>query len=221
MGLKPEADDSTEDLCVLNDVCFYDIPAKRWMPPSWSFSDDPLVPPPKPRYAHLSSVSGDRLFVIGGQDLDSVWLDDVYIYDLSARSWITRRDYPRHCGTYRSVAVSAGLRVHQPQEEARHPSPSSASGRPLFHTGHASSSTPTTLTSRDNLIHLPYSAHPTDDFPNEIFLYSNYNVSKFLLFYPTSYSQWRFPSLLTSNANLRYLRHCPMANSALRMLLRP
>lgn len=188
MGLKPEADDSTEDLCVLNDVCFYDIPAKRWMPPSWSFSDDPLVPPPKPRYAHLSSVSGDRLFVIGGQDLDSVWLDDVYIYDLSARSWITRRDYPRHCGTYRSVAVSAGLRVHQPQEEARHPSPSSASGRPLFHTGHASSSTPTTLTSRDNLIHLPYSAHPTDDFPNEIFLYSNYNVSKFLLFYPTSYS---------------------------------
>jgi leucine-zipper-like transcriptional regulator 1 len=181
MGLKPEVDDSTEDLCVLNDVCFYDIPAKRWMSPSWSFKDNPLVPPPKPRYAHLSSVSGDRLFIIGGQDLDSAWLDDVYIYDLSSRSWALRRDYPRHCGTYRSVAVSADLRVHLPQEEARNPSPSAAPGRPLFHAGQASSSAPTASTSRDNLIHLPYSAQPTYDFPNEIFLYSNYNVSNFFL----------------------------------------
>jgi leucine-zipper-like transcriptional regulator 1 len=179
MGLKPEADDSTEDLCVLNDVCFYDIPAKRWMSPSWSLQDNPLVPSPKPRYAHLSSVSGDRLFIIGGQDLDSVWLDDVYIYDLNARTWALRRDYPRHCGTYRSVAVSADLRVHFPQQETRNPSPSAAPSRPLFHAGQASSSPPNALTSRDNPIHLPYSAQPTDDFPNEIFLYSNYNVSKF------------------------------------------
>lgn len=175
MGLKPEADDNTEDLCVLNDVCFYDIPARRWMPPSWSINENPLVPPPKPRYAHLSSVSGDRLFIIGGQDLDSVWLDDVYIYDLSSRTWILKRGYPRHCGTYRSVAVSADLRVHLPQEEDRNTSP--GHGTPLFSAG--KSPAPTSLTSRDALIHLPYSSQPTDEFPNEIFLYSNYNVSKF------------------------------------------
>ncbi|KAI0300323.1 hypothetical protein BC826DRAFT_992690 [Russula brevipes] len=174
MGLKPDSDDSTEDLCVLNDVCFYDIPARRWMPPSWSLNENPLVPLPKPRYAHLSSVSGDRLFIIGGQDLESVWLDDVYIYDLSTRAWVLKRDYPRHCGTYRSVAVSADFRVHLPQEEARNPSP--GPGKPLFRAGKMPSA-PTPLTPRDTLIHLPYSAQPTDDFPNEIFLYSNYNFT--------------------------------------------
>ena len=179
MGLKPEADDNAEDLCVLNDVCFYDIPARRWMPLSWSINENPLVPPPKPRYAHLSSVSGDRLFIVGGQDLDSVWLDDVYIYYLSSRTWILKRGYSRHCGTYRSVAVSADLRVHLPQEEGRNTSP--GHGAPLFRAG--KSPAPTSLTPRDTLIHLPYSTQPTDDFPNEIFLYSNYNVSNlFCLF---------------------------------------
>lgn len=176
MGLKSEADDSTEDLCVLNDVRFYDIPARRWVQPSWSLNENPIIPLPKPRYAHLSSVSGDRLFIIGGQDLDSVWLDDVYIYDLKARTWVLKRDYPRHCGTYRSVAVSADLRVHLPHEEDRHSSPSP--GRPLFRAGKSPSPAPTSLTSRDTLIHLPYSTQSTEDFPNEIFLYSNYNVSK-------------------------------------------
>ncbi|KAH9065458.1 hypothetical protein EDB87DRAFT_1750446 [Lactarius vividus] len=173
MGLKPEADEGTEDLCVLNDVCFYDIPARRWMPPSWSLKENPVIPLPKPRYAHLSSVSGDRLFVIGGQDLDSVWLDDVYIYDLPTRTWVLRRDYPRHCGTYRSVAVSADLRVHLPQQVSRNHSPP---GKPLFRTGQQIL-VPTSLTSRDTLIHLPYSAQSTDDSPNEIYLYSNYNFT--------------------------------------------
>ncbi len=150
MGLKPEVDDSTEDLCVLNDVCFYDIPARRWMPPSWSLNENPIIPPPKPRYAHLSSISRDKLFIIGGQDLESVWLDDVYIYDLVTRTWILKRDYPRN---------------KSPRADG-----------PLFHAGKSQSSSPPSLTSRDSLIHLPYSTQPTDDFPNEIFLYSNYNV---------------------------------------------
>ncbi len=178
MGLKPEAEEGTEELCVLNDVCFYDIPARRWMPPSWSLQEHPFVPLPKPRYAHLSSVSGDKLFIIGGQDLDSVWLDDVYIYDLPAKTWVLRRDYPRHCGTYRSVAVSADLRVHLPHEGPRNHSP--GPGKPLFRTGQQTSA-PASLTSRDTLIHLPYSAQATDDFPNDIYLYSNYNVSQLIV----------------------------------------
>ncbi|KAF8258210.1 galactose oxidase [Lactarius quietus] len=175
MGLKPEADEGAEDLCVLNDVCFYDIPAKRWMPPSWSLKENPLISLPKPRYAHLSSVSGDRLFIIGGQDLDSVWLDDVYIYDLPARTWVLRRDYPRHCGTYRSVAVSADLRVHLPQEVSRNHSPTH--GKPLFRTSQQTLAPTSHTPPRDTHIHLPYSAQSTDDFPNEIYLYSNYNFT--------------------------------------------
>jgi hypothetical protein len=197
MGLKPEADDSTEDqdLCVLNDVCFYDISARRWMPPSWSLNENPLIPPPKPRYAHLSSISRDKLFIIGGQDLESVWLDDVYIYDLGARNWILKREYPRHCGTYRSVAVSADLRIHLPQEDVRNVSP--GSDGPLFRAGKSQSSAQTPTTSRDSLIHLPYSTQPTDDFPNDIYLYSNYNVSNLLACSNISLSSCGLPSLLT------------------------
>ncbi|KAI0269791.1 galactose oxidase [Gloeopeniophorella convolvens] len=175
MGLKPDADESSEDLCVLNDICFYDIAANSWMPSSWSLRENPQIPPPKPRYAHLSSISGDRLFIIGGQDLDSVWLDDVYVFDLGSMTWVLQRDYPRHCGTYRSVAVSADLRVRLPQEEAN--ASSAGAGRPLFHAGSSPSSTPTAPTSPDSFIHLPYSTQPTDDFPNDIFLYSNYNFT--------------------------------------------
>ena len=179
MGLKPGADDNTEDLCALNDVCFYDILARRWMPPSWSNNGNPLTPFPQPRYAHLSCVSGDKLFIIGGQNLENVWIEDVYIYDLGSRTWILKRDYPHHRGIYRSVAVSADLGVHLPREESRDTPPGHVA--PRFRA--EKSPVTTSLTSRDP-IHLPYSTQSTDDdFPNEIFLYSNYNVSNFLVFF--------------------------------------
>ncbi|KAI0044422.1 galactose oxidase [Auriscalpium vulgare] len=172
MGLKPDADNA-DDLCVLNDVRFYDLAAKRWMPSSWSLKDSEIsIPAPKARYAHLSSVSGERLFIIGGQDLNSVWLDDVYVYDLTARTWVQRRDYARHCGTYRSVAVSASMRVRLPQEELRK-APAPIPSKPTFR---IDSSIPSTSSS-DSLVLLPYSAPATDDFPNEIYLYSNYNFT--------------------------------------------
>jgi len=190
MGLKPGADDNTEDLCVLNDVCFYDILARRWMPPSWSNDGNPLTPLPQSRYAHLSCVSGDRLFIIGGQNLDSVWIEDVYIYELGSRTWILKREYPHHHGIYRSVAVSADLRVHLPREENRDTPPGHVALR--FRAG--KSHVPTSLTSRATPIHLPYSTQSTDDdLPNEIFLYSNYNVCKnFGLFVRMAHLFWTF-----------------------------
>jgi hypothetical protein len=85
------------------------------------------------------------------------------------------------------------LRVHLPQEEARTPSPGHRA--PLFRAG--KSPAPMSLTSRNTLIHLPYSMQATDDFPNEIFLYSNYNVSKFLARLFKSLTRPGLPSLLT------------------------
>ncbi|KAA1469937.1 galactose oxidase [Dentipellis sp. KUC8613] len=174
MGVKPDAENA-DDLCVLNDVRFYDLSTRRWMPSSWSHPfDNPSIPMPKARYAHLSSVSGDRLFIIGGQDLSNVWLDDVYVYDLHNRAWVQRRDYPRHCGTYRSVAVAASLRVRLPQEELKN---SNAGPSKPFFRADAGSSSPSAMTSSASLSHLPYSAPATDEFPNDIYLYSNYNFT--------------------------------------------
>lgn len=195
MGYKT-TEGGGETLCVLNDVWFYSLAESRWL----SADQTPPVPLPphslipRARYAHLSSVSSDMLFIIGGQDLESGWLDDVHVYDLQLRSWVHRGDYPRHCGTYRSVALSSTLCVRNPSSE---PVPPPA---PRFR----SESDPPVLpvTSPDTLVQLPYSTPPTPNFPSEIFLYSNYNVGfRFLdIFHVFSVSF----SSQTSSVNLKY-----------------
>ena len=178
MAIKPQSD-NPEDLCVLNDVRLFDLTTGHWVPSSLTSGES--SPPsfvPNARYAHLSSVSADRLFIIGGQDLANVWLDDVYIYDLLQRAWIQRREYSRHCGTYRSVAVTADMRVRLPQEEMRTgqamPSSLGPAGTRFKTSTNAPPSSP--VTGPESLVHLPYSASPTDEYPCDIFLFSNYNV---------------------------------------------
>ncbi|EPQ54558.1 galactose oxidase [Gloeophyllum trabeum ATCC 11539] len=169
MGISPDSD-NPEDLCVLNDVRFFDLSSRRWSSPSVTAASENLIP--KARYAHLSSVTSDRLFIIGGQDLANVWLDDVHIYDLKAKAWIQRRDYPRHCGTYRSVAVASNLRVRIPGDEVRSRSPPGTKFQ-----YERLPPTPDKFTHCDSLVHLPYSTVPTDEYPSDIYLYSNYNFT--------------------------------------------
>ncbi len=159
-GMSNQPDSPNPDeLCVLNDVRLYDIEAGRWLPSTPDGSGEA----PRARYAHLSSVTADRLFIIGGQDFFNTWLDDVCVYDLLARTWVQRRDYPRHCGTYRSVAVSSNLTV-------RHPTPQN---HPRFS---SPASDDSENTAPESLVFHPYSAPPTEDHPADIYLYSNYNV---------------------------------------------
>ncbi|KAG1751225.1 hypothetical protein EDB19DRAFT_1926166 [Suillus lakei] len=181
MGSTPNSN-NPEDLCVLNDVRFFDLSIMHWLPAAATNSAsaesgaETLVP--KPRYAHLSSVSADRLFIIGGQDLSNVWLDDIYVYDLLGRAWVQRRNFPHHCGTYRSVAVSANQRVRLPQEEVHSTDTTTILGPPgaRFRPDKSPPSAQA-FTSSDSFVHMPYSAPPTDDFPNDMYLYSNYNFT--------------------------------------------
>ena len=196
MGHKPDAT-TTDDLVVLNDVRFLDLNTFRWLPAdprNASFPDtDPIDPStsqqgessrsassfiPRARYAHLSAISGGRLHIIGGQDLQNAWLDDICVYDLRARKWAAKRSYPRHAGTYRSVAVAAQWRVRDPQKEVAE---NRATGLGPLGSRFGQNAGPTTkeFTSSESLVHLPYSTEATDDFPNDIYLYSNYNVSRF------------------------------------------
>jgi hypothetical protein len=174
-GMSNEPDSPNPDeLCVLNDVRFFDISSCRWLPPSRLTTPENLVP--RARYAQLSAVTGDRLFIIGGQDFYNTWLDDICVYDLLAKTWSEKRDYPRHCGSYRSVAVSSNMCVRFPKEELRAsklPNPLGPSGS-RFQTPNAPPTEDTTAS--ETLNHLPYSAPPDDEHPSDIFLYSNYNV---------------------------------------------
>ncbi|KAF8237175.1 galactose oxidase [Tricholoma matsutake] len=178
-GMSNQPDSvNPDELCVLNDVRFFDLATRHWLPDVQSSvpASDSLIP--RARYAHLSSVTADRLFVIGGQDFNNTWLDDVCVYDLVGKAWVQRRDYPRHCGTYRSVAVCSTTAVRFPQEEIRNSQSASTLGPPgqRFGPDMDSPSSPE-YTPSESLTHQPYSAPPTDDHPSDIYLYSNYNFT--------------------------------------------
>lgn len=173
MSSQPDSNNPDEH-CVLNDVRFYDLSTKHWLPPSpASLLAGPFSP--RSRYAHLSSVTANRLYIIGGQDFFNTWLDDVCIFDLVSQSWVQRRDYPRHCGTYRSLAVSSTTVVRSPQDES-HSSLTLGPAGSQFKPSKSSSIPPDDITPPESLIHLPYSVPPTEDHPCDTYLYSNYNV---------------------------------------------
>lgn len=177
-GMSNQPDSPNPDeLCVLNDVRFYNFSSGHWLPaPPSSPEPNPFLP--RARYAHLSSVTADRLFIIGGQDFYNTWLDDVCVFDLASKKWVQRRDYPRHCGTYRSVAVCSNTTVRSPQDEMQASLASSTIGPagsrfklPKTAPGSSEEATPS-----ESMTHLPYSVAPTEGYPSDIYLYSNYNV---------------------------------------------
>ena len=172
MGYKAGAQ-TVDDYCVLDDMHYFDIAAQRWLPYVQPIEvTDEFIP--RARYAHLSAVTGDRLYVIGGQDLSNVWLDEIHILDLNSQQWIHRSRYTRHCGTYRSVLVSSPARVRNPQQEqVQLPGPVGARFREA---NRPPSPDSLQCTPSESLQHLPYSADPTEEFPSDILLYSNYNV---------------------------------------------
>ena len=167
---------------------------------------------PRGRYAHLSSItyhtiptsaatptasshslSQQRayLYIIGGQDLHNLWLDDICIFSLQECKWTTRKEYPRHSGTYRSVAVTSPLRVRTPALESEsvrssQHAPGNRFGGSKIGAQGAAQGINGEYTHPNSFVHLSYSAEPTEDYPCEIFLYSNYNVrfslSIFMLF---------------------------------------
>lgn len=174
-GMSSQPDSvNPEELCVLNDIHFFNLTTRQWLPAPVSPELDSSIP--RGRYAHLSAVSGDKLFIIGGQDFHNTWLDDVCMFDFVTQKW-TQQHYPRHCGTYRSVAVSSPTIIRMPEEEISTRHPPSGSGQTNAQPVSARPITgPSETTSSENLIHLPYLSAPSMNHPSDIYLYSNYNV---------------------------------------------
>jgi len=196
---------TTDELCVLNDIHFFNFTTRRWLPAPVDIPNPELIP--RARYAHLSSVTGDRLVIIGGQDFHNAWLDDICHFNLLTQAW-TQQQYPRHCGTYRSVAVSSPTVIRTPHTEDR---PTSTLGLPgkRFPSRSVPGPPPETTPS-ENLIHLPYLAAPTEDHPSEIYLYSNYNVRRISPFLFLHHDHLH--SSLMSNASWKSSRPFQMAN---------
>ncbi|KAJ1735795.1 hypothetical protein LPJ61_000344, partial [Coemansia biformis] len=61
---------------------------------------------PSPRYAHLSTLLGSRLLVVGGQDLEEQYVEELNVFDLQLGRWVLRSPFPRAVGLYRSFIAN-------------------------------------------------------------------------------------------------------------------
>ncbi|KAJ1650378.1 hypothetical protein IWQ61_008807 [Dispira simplex] len=91
----------TQDVGVLNDVLVLDTDTFEWTLPRMSSG----LPPP--RYAHLCTMlSGDRMLIMGGQDLGIEYLGDLHVLDLKTMGWCLSRKLDRNVGIYRSIVAT-------------------------------------------------------------------------------------------------------------------
>ncbi|KAJ2101259.1 hypothetical protein GGI09_001853 [Coemansia sp. S100] len=95
---------------LLGDVAVFDTQSERWVSVNALLSDesvsDVVAPPPSPRYAHLATLFGSRLLIVGGQDLDEQYVEELNVFDLASGRWVLRSAFPRAVGLYRSFVAS-------------------------------------------------------------------------------------------------------------------
>ncbi|KAJ2157748.1 hypothetical protein GGF46_004281 [Coemansia sp. RSA 552] len=103
---------------LLGDIAVFDTRAERWVaeraldgsagPPGAVDSTDDAVgsTKPAPRYAHLSTLFGHRLLVVGGQDLEEQYVEELNVFDLQLGRWVLRSPFPRAVGLYRSFIAN-------------------------------------------------------------------------------------------------------------------
>ncbi|RCH78917.1 hypothetical protein CU097_000619, partial [Rhizopus azygosporus] len=96
---------STGELCVMDDVAVLDIATMCWK----KMRIQPSLYSPQSRYAHLSTVVEDRLIILGGQDLESNYLDEMNVLNLKTWEWEMIKALDKHVGAYRSMAATVPL----------------------------------------------------------------------------------------------------------------
>ncbi|KAI1315255.1 hypothetical protein EDD11_001087 [Mortierella claussenii] len=147
-GMGPSAestDGQQQDLVVFDDIKVLDLELLQWR--QVRIPTSPHAP--KPRYAHLSSISGNKLVVIGGQDIGNQYIEEINVLDLDGWQWVASMPFDKHCGSYRSIAVSGsgqGTAIPQigseiDQAASNQLSPTSADGFPTSYLRKASSNT--------------------------------------------------------------------------------
>ncbi|GAC98987.1 regulatory protein ral2 [Pseudozyma hubeiensis SY62] len=200
MGYSQRPQDSAagtlaEELCVLDELLAFDLTAQQW---DYSFdvasqrasrsepssSSQPDSAQPAPRYAHLSSLSGDTLSIIGGQNLANQYVESINLFSLSQNRWIGAQRFRKQCGSYRSLAVGAKYLYKDGERAKCYPrakdpldSASSDADAAVSSTapqGRASAEKPGGTVEQNPL---PMSCPSDPSQPLPVHLYSNYNFT--------------------------------------------
>ena len=127
-GLSPAAEDGGGERC-LDDLAIFDLTKREWRIPKFP---EGLKMPPK-RYAHVATISRDRLVIAGGElrfngmKSSPENLLDLHVFDIPTETWVHSRSFGTqedHIGYYRSVMATAPYHpanypIHNREEEDR------------------------------------------------------------------------------------------------------
>lgn len=216
MGYSQRTDVKTgtpvaEELCVLDELLAFDLTTQQWdysfdvvshRSPSTPDSDPASTPQgdtlrPAPRYAHLSSLSGDTLSIIGGQNLANQYVESINLFSLSQNRWIGAQRFRKQCGSYRSLSVGAKCLYKDGEKAKCYPrakdplnSADGSAGAAIVDTPSSSTSAATNngiaaaqngdvadKTGKVEQNPLPMSCQPERQQTLPVYLYSNYNFT--------------------------------------------
>ncbi|KAI9502015.1 hypothetical protein BX070DRAFT_193794, partial [Coemansia spiralis] len=110
-GMGLDVDNDTAHMraskTLLGDIAIFDTREEHWQnAPSSADDGQANNQSPSPRYAHLATLFGNRLLIIGGQDLEEQYVEELNVFDLQLGRWIMRSPFPRAVGLYRSFIGS-------------------------------------------------------------------------------------------------------------------
>ncbi|KAJ7347975.1 galactose oxidase [Mycena albidolilacea] len=101
-------------LRVLNDVRLFNISTRRWLQSPRVPEVSPKSSVPQPRHAHLSCVSSNLLFIIGGKDFFGEGFTDICVYDLGRGEWIHKQQYCPGIDMNHAFAATSQWHVQTP-----------------------------------------------------------------------------------------------------------
>ncbi|KAJ6629401.1 hypothetical protein B0H10DRAFT_1363881 [Mycena sp. CBHHK59/15] len=161
-GLTSQATNmNSEKLRVTNDVQLFDLSTRHWLATPLFSSVSPLGSIPRPRYAHLSAISSNHLFIIGGRDFFDQGLDDICVYDLPRKTWIQRTQHGAHFDMDHAFTAASRWHVSTPSHDAL--SPVDGADQPDKNEN------------QPNPSPLSYSTRVTKERASDIYVCSNYN----------------------------------------------
>ncbi|KAH8555287.1 hypothetical protein BGW37DRAFT_418213 [Umbelopsis sp. PMI_123] len=136
---------SEDGLCALDDVCIFDVAKMEWRYGTIA----PTLYNARARYAHLSSISGRLLVIVGGQDMNNQYIPEINVFDIEKWEWIQVRPLSKQCGAYRSICRQDSLK----------------------------NGTATNPAANYRMSYTPTAVAASKDDHSPIFLYSNYNFT--------------------------------------------
>ncbi|OAD76078.1 hypothetical protein PHYBLDRAFT_109978, partial [Phycomyces blakesleeanus NRRL 1555(-)] len=159
----------TEQIAVLNDVSLFDLSTMSWKKPPLQSSTHA----PSARYAHLSSVTDDRLVIVGGQDISNKYISEINVLSLKRWEWVQAKTFDKSIGAYRSVAITTPTGTRLPvllrepmSDNEDHPQSQQDKDQPVVDYNH-----------RASLVRQYGQSLQSTREPSPIYLYSNHSFS--------------------------------------------